>query len=39
VLAVERRFDDLHRQLRQDTAQKATDAIAKVLQTDLTEQA
>ena len=39
VLAVERRFDDLHRQVRQDTAQKATDAIAKVLQTDLTEQA
>ena len=39
VLAVERRFDELHRQLRQDTAQKATDAIAKVLETDLTAQA
>jgi lipid-A-disaccharide synthase len=39
VLAIERRFDDLHRQLRQDTAQTATDAIAKILASDLVETA
>lgn len=35
VAALERRFTDLHHQLRQNTARKATDAIAKILQTDL----
>ncbi len=30
--AVEREFADLHRQLRQDTARRATDAIAQVVQ-------
>lgn len=32
VQAVQQRFDELHRLLRQDTARKATDAIAQVLQ-------
>lgn len=32
VEAVQRRFLDLHHQLRQDTAQRATDAIAQVTQ-------
>ncbi len=32
VDALRRRFDDLHHQLRQDTAQKASDAIAQVIQ-------
>jgi lipid-A-disaccharide synthase len=32
TLALERRFDDLHQLLRQDTARRATDAIAQVLQ-------
>jgi len=32
VAAVQRRFTDLHHQLRQDTAQKATDAIAQVIE-------
>ncbi len=32
TLALERRFDDLHHLLRQDTARRATDAIAQVLQ-------
>jgi len=31
VAAVQRRFTDLHHQLRQNTAQKATDAIAQVI--------
>ena len=31
VAALARRFDDLHHMLRQNTAQKATDAIAQVL--------
>jgi len=31
VAAIERRFTDLHHALRQNTAQKATDAIAQVL--------
>jgi lipid-A-disaccharide synthase len=35
VAALEHRFTDLHHQLRQNTAQKATDAIAQILQTDL----
>jgi lipid-A-disaccharide synthase len=32
VDALRRRFDDLHQQLRQDTARKATDAIAQIIQ-------
>jgi len=32
TLALERRFEDLHHLLRQDTAQRATDAIAQVLE-------
>ena len=32
TLALERRFDDLHRLLRQDTARRATDAIAQVIE-------
>ena len=32
TLALERRFEDLHQLLRQDTAQRATDAIAQVLE-------
>jgi lipid-A-disaccharide synthase len=39
VAALERRFSDLHHQLRQNTARKATDAIAQVLQTDRLEAA
>jgi lipid-A-disaccharide synthase len=39
VAALEQRFIDLHHQLRQNTAQKATDAIAKLLQTDCLEAA
>ncbi len=35
VAALERRFNDLHHLLRQNTARKATDAIAQILQTDL----
>ena len=31
VAALTRRFEDLHHMLRQDTAQKATDAIAQIL--------
>ena len=31
VQALQRRFEDLHLQLRQDTAQRATDAIAQVI--------
>ncbi|MBL8351244.1 MAG: lipid-A-disaccharide synthase [Burkholderiaceae bacterium] len=37
VAAVERRFTELHHLLRQDTAQRASDAIAKVLAVDLVE--
>jgi lipid-A-disaccharide synthase len=32
TLAVERRFDDLHQLLRQDTARRATDAIAQIIE-------
>jgi lipid-A-disaccharide synthase len=35
VAALETRFTDLHHTLRQNTARKATDAIAQILQTDL----
>ena len=37
VAAIERRFTDLHHTLRQNTARKATDAIAELLQTDRLE--
>ena len=37
VAALERRFTDLHHTLRQNTARKATDAIAQILQTDRLE--
>ena len=39
VAALERRFTDLHHTLRQNTARKATDAIADILQTDRFEAA
>ena len=39
VAAIERRFTDLHHTLRQNTARKATDAIADILQTDRFEAA
>lgn len=32
VAQIERRFEDLHHRLRQDTARRATDAIAQILQ-------
>jgi lipid-A-disaccharide synthase len=37
VAAIERRFTDLHHLLRQNTARKATDVIAQLLQTDLVD--
>ena len=39
VAALERRFTDLHHTLRQNTARKATDAIAQILETDRFETA
>lgn len=39
VAALVARFTDLHHQLRQNTARKATDAIAQILQTDRVEAA
>lgn len=39
VAALERRFTDLHHTLRQNTAQKATDAIAQIIETNRVEAA